>query len=58
MIAGQKANIVELQFDRAYYGVSLGDTAIDITLETRGAQHLAELLAAIVDAGYTHERIL
>src|SRR6202030_1314130 len=50
VIAGQKANIVELQFDRAYYGVSLGDTAIDITLETRGTQHLADLLAAIVEA--------
>ena len=58
VIAGQKANIVELQFDRAYYGVSLGDTAIDITLETRGSQHLAELLSAMVHAGYTHERIL
>jgi threonine dehydratase len=58
VIARQRANIVELQFDRAYYGVILGDTAIDITLETRGAAHMAELLAAIVDAGYTHERIL
>jgi hypothetical protein len=38
--------------------VILGDTAIDITLETRGSQHLAELLSAIVEAGYTHERIL
>jgi len=53
-----RANIVELQFDRAYYGVSLGDTAIDVTLETRGAEHLAELLAAIARAGYAHERIL
>ena len=53
-----RANIVELQFDRAYYGVSLGHTAIDVTLETRGAAHLAELLAAIARAGYAHERIL
>ena len=58
VIAGQRANIVELQFDRAYYGVSLGDTAIDVTMETRGAEHLAELLSAISRAGYAHERIL
>ena len=58
VIAKQGANIVELAFDRAYYGVSLGDTAIDVTMETRGAQHVAELLAAISRAGYTHERIL
>jgi len=58
VIAGQRANIVELLFNRAYYGVSLGDTAIDVTLETRGAEHLAGLLAAISRAGYAHERIL
>jgi threonine dehydratase len=58
VIANQRANIVELQFDRAYYGVSLGDTAIDVTMETRGAKHLAELIAAISRAGYSHERIL
>jgi threonine dehydratase len=58
VIAGQKANIVELLFDRAYYGVSLGDTAIDVTVETRGAQHVVELLSAISRAGYTHERVL
>jgi threonine dehydratase len=58
VIANQKANIVELQFDRAYYGVSLGDTVIDMTMETRGAEHLAGLLAAISAAGYAHERVL
>jgi threonine dehydratase len=58
VIANQKANIVELQFDRTYYGVSLGDTAIDMTMETRGAEHLADLLAAITATGYSHERIL
>ena len=47
VIAGQKGNIVELLFDRAYYGVSLGDTAIDVTIETRGSHHVAELLAAL-----------
>jgi threonine dehydratase len=58
VIAAQRANIVELKFDRAYYGVNLGDTAIDVTLETRGAAHLDELVAAIAKAGYVHERIL
>ena len=31
--------------NRAYYGVNLGDTAIDITLETRGREQVEELLA-------------
>jgi threonine dehydratase len=57
LIAAHHANIVELQFDRAYYGVSLGDTLIDITLETRGADQIHQLLAALVEAGYRHERV-
>jgi len=58
ILAEHRANIVETAYDRAYHGVNLGDTAIDITMETRGPEHIAELLAALVTAGYTHERIL
>jgi threonine dehydratase len=58
ILADRRANIVETAYDRAYHGVNLGDTAIDITMETRGPDHIAELLAALVAAGYTHERIL
>ena len=58
ILAEHRANIVETAYDRAYHGVNLGDTAIDITMETRGPDHIAELLAALVTAGYTHERIL
>jgi len=58
ILAEHRANIVETAYDRAYHGVNLGDTAIDITMETRGPEHIAELLAALVAAGYTHERIL
>jgi threonine dehydratase len=57
-LAEHRANIVETAYDRAYHGVNLGDTAIDITLETRGPAHIAELLAALLAAGYLHERIL
>jgi len=58
ILADHRANIVETAYDRAYHGVNLGDTAIDITMETRGPDHIAELLAALVTAGYAHERIL
>ncbi|MGA8767934.1 MAG: threonine ammonia-lyase [Candidatus Acidiferrales bacterium] len=58
VIAGQKANIVETNYDRAYYGVLLGDTVIDITMETRGPENIAELTAALEAAGYAHERVL
>ena len=58
ILAKHRANIVETSYDRAYYGVNLGDTAIDITMETRGPDHIAELLSALGADGYAHERVL
>jgi threonine dehydratase len=58
ILAQHRANIVETSYDRAYYGVNLGDTAIDITMETRGPDHIAELLSALAASDYAHERIL
>lgn len=58
ILAQHRANIVETSYDRAYHGVNLGDTAIDITMETRGPDHIAELLSALSAVGYSHERIL
>jgi threonine dehydratase len=58
ILAQHRANIVETSYDRAYYGVNLGDTAIDITMETRGPEHIAELLSALSANGYAHERVL
>ena len=58
ILAQHRANIVETSYDRAYYGVNLGETAIDITMETRGPDHIVELLSALGAAGYAHERVL
>jgi threonine dehydratase len=58
ILAQHRANIVETSYDRAYYGVNLGETAIDITMETRGPDHIAEILSALGAGGYAHERIL
>jgi threonine dehydratase len=53
-----RANVIEISHDRAYFGVSLGDTVLDVTLETRGAEHIEELLAALSQDGYVHERVV
>jgi threonine dehydratase len=58
IIAAHRANVIELEHHRAYYGVSLGETAIDVTLETRGTAHIDELVAALAAAGLAYERIL
>jgi threonine dehydratase len=53
----QRANIVETIHNRAYYGVSLSETVIDVTLETRGASHITSISHAIGEAGFRFERI-
>jgi threonine dehydratase len=58
IIAAHRANIVDTLHNRAYYGVNLGDTVIDITMETRGREQVEELLAALTAAGYKHSRVL
>ena len=57
LLASHRANIVNTLYNRAYYGVNLGDTAIDITLETRGREQVEELLAALTLGGYRHSRV-
>lgn len=58
LIAEHRANIVDTLHNRAYYGVNLGDTVIDITMETRGPDQVSELLNALTAAGYRHSRVL
>jgi threonine dehydratase len=57
ILSEQRANIVETVHNRAYYGVNLGDTVIDITLETRGAAHITAISHALETEGYRYERI-
>ena len=58
LIAVHRANIVDTLHNRAYYGVNLGDTVIDITMETRGRDQVTELLTALSAEGYKHSRVL
>jgi len=58
LLAKSRANIVDTLYNRAYYGVNLGDTTIDITLETRGREQVEELLAAMTAEGYRYSRVL
>jgi len=57
ILARERANIVETVHNRAYYGVSLGETVIDVTIETRGATHITAISHALREAGFRFERI-
>jgi threonine dehydratase len=43
VVAELRANILEIQHDRAFAGVELGQTLVELVLETRGHEHVAEL---------------
>jgi threonine dehydratase len=58
LIAASRANVVQVIHDRAYFGVHLGQAKIDITVETRGADHAEELMRSLRDAGYSFERVM
>ena len=57
VLAEHRANIVQTAYDRTYFGVDLGNTAIDLTMEMRGSDHIAELVAALKEKQYQFERI-
>ena len=56
-IAAVRANILEVIHNRAFSRVDLGETAVDVTLETRGAEHIEELVQVFEERGYEHERL-
>jgi threonine dehydratase len=58
IIAEARANILSIGHDRAYFGVNLGETSVDVTLETRGPEHAADLVSRLEQAGYTFDRVI
>lgn len=57
VLARERANIVETIHNRSYYGVSMGETVIDVMLETRGAAHITAINRALDEAAFRFERI-
>lgn len=50
-----RANILQIQHDRASSKVPLYDTGTDLTLETRGKAHIQEILKTLKESGYSVE---
>jgi threonine dehydratase len=47
VIAELRANILSIEHDRAFAGVELGQTLVELVLETRGHEHVAEVRARL-----------
>jgi threonine dehydratase len=52
IVAEQRANILEINHDRAFSGAELGETVIELVLETHGFEHIEAIRAALVEGGY------
>lgn len=57
IVAARRGNVVDLRHERAYFGVHLGETVVDITIETRGPEHIAEIVGDLEAASYTVHRV-
>jgi threonine dehydratase len=51
-VADLGTNILEINHDRAFAGVELGETLVELVLETRGAEHAREVRDRLVRDGY------
>jgi len=55
VIAGRQANIYAIRHDRTSRDIGMNATEVELDLETRGEEHVAELLTAIREQGYEVE---
>jgi threonine dehydratase len=55
VVADTRANVLELNHDRAFSGAELGETLIELVLETHGFEHIAEVGERLSLAGYRFE---
>ena len=56
IISGLRANVIEVQHSRAF-SEKFGDTTLLLTLETRGPEHVEEILGALRGRGYRVDRV-
>lgn len=52
MVADSRANILDVMHSRAFSAAQVGETVIDLVLETRGLEHIDQLLAMLEGAGF------
>ncbi len=56
VVAQKQANVLEVAHERLGANLELGQTAVELLLETRGPDHIVEVQAALAAAGVVSER--
>jgi threonine dehydratase len=57
LIADRGANIVGVQHHREGVGVHIEEVDVALQLETKGADHIDELVSSLTEGGYVVERL-
>jgi threonine dehydratase len=52
LLADAKASVVQIHHDRTFAGTELNEAVVEVSLETRGFEHIEEVKSALVAAGY------
>ncbi|MDX9753191.1 MAG: threonine ammonia-lyase [bacterium] len=52
-VARHQANVLEVYHNRSFMNAAMGKTFLDITLETRGKDHLNQVIHSLQTEGYT-----
>ncbi|HVY25583.1 MAG TPA: threonine ammonia-lyase [Polyangiaceae bacterium] len=55
-VAAARANIVSIEHDRAFSGLELGQTQIELVIETSGFDHIAAVETELAKAGFEYRR--
>jgi threonine dehydratase len=52
IVADHKGNVIQIHHNRASLRGALGEAIVELTLETRGFEHIEEITKALIAAGY------
>jgi threonine dehydratase len=55
-VAAARANIVSIEHDRAFSGLELGQTRVELVIETNGVEHIVAVEAELTKAGFEYRR--
>jgi len=57
LVAAEGANILEVRHHRSFLDVPAKGVSIDVTIETRGAEHVRTIEEALIESGFVLRRI-
>ncbi len=58
VVAEQRGNVLEVMHSRAFSEAKVGETAIDLVIETRGPDHITEIEQALAERGLNATRLV